>query len=80
MLVRAPEDWLRATNMSGRGNKAGLPGIYKAWLSSRTTDAYCHIQGYDGYTISDNCGQGATLPMAAGPWERTHDDYPLPIL
>lgn len=49
---------------------AGLPGTYKAWISDSTTDAYCHIQGYDGHTISDHCGR-TTLPVAAGPWVRT---------
>ena len=58
-----------------RATAAGLSGTYKAWLSDSTTDAYCHIQGYDGHTISDNCGQG-TLPVAAGPWVRT-DGYPF---
>ena len=54
---------------------AGLQGTYKAWISDSTTDAYCHIQGYDGHTISDNCGQ-TTLPVTAGPWVRT-DGFPF---
>jgi hypothetical protein len=58
-----------------RANAAGLPGTYKAWLSTSTTDAYCHIQGFDGYTKSGKCGQ-ASLPVAAGPWVRT-DGYPF---
>jgi hypothetical protein len=48
---------------------AGLSGTYKAWLSTSTVDAYCHIQGYED-TIANSCGQG-TLPVAAGPWVRT---------
>jgi hypothetical protein len=48
---------------------AGLPGTYRAWLSTSTTDAYCHVQGYSG-TKSANCGQ-SSLPTAAGPWIRT---------
>lgn len=51
-------------------DSAGLPGTYKAWLSDGTTDAYCHILGYDGETVGNECGQG-TLPIAAGPWVRT---------
>ncbi len=58
-----------------RANAAGLTGTYKAWLSTSTTDAYCHIQGYDNHTISDNCGRSA-LPTNAGPWVRT-DGYPF---
>lgn len=53
-----------------RAAAAGLSGTYRAWLSDNTTDAYCHIQGYDGYKVSANCGQ-TTLPTAAGPWIRT---------
>jgi hypothetical protein len=54
---------------------AGLSGTFKAWLSDNTTDAYCHVQGYTGKK-SANCGQ-STLPVAAGPWVRTHDGYPF---
>ncbi len=54
---------------------AGLKGTYKAWLSDSTTDAYCHIQNLTG-KVSANCGK-ATLPVAAGPWVRAHDDYPF---
>ena len=57
-----------------RATAGGLLGTYKAWLSTSTIDAYCHIQGYTG-TIAANCGQGA-LPVAAGPWVRT-DGYPF---
>ena len=52
-----------------RAQTAGLTGTFKAWLSSSTTDAYCHIQNLSGKK-SANCGQ-ATLPVAAGPWVRT---------
>jgi hypothetical protein len=60
-----------------RATAAGLPGTYKAWLSNSTTDAYCHVQGYDGHKISDpsGCGQ-SSMPKAAGPWVRT-DGYPF---
>ena len=56
---------------------AHLPGTYRAWLSTSTTDAYCHIQGYDGFKISDasGCGQ-SSMPTAAGPWVRT-DGHPF---
>lgn len=54
---------------------AGLPGTYKAWLSDDTTDAYCHILGHDGETVSSNCGQ-TSLPTNAGPWVRT-DGHPF---
>ena len=54
---------------------AGLSGTYKAWISDSTTDAYCHVQGYDGHTIADHCGQ-TTIPIAAGPWVRT-DGFPF---
>ncbi|HEV8630841.1 MAG TPA: hypothetical protein VGV61_11025 [Thermoanaerobaculia bacterium] len=52
---------------------AGLsdPQDYRAWLSTATTDAYCHVQGYSGKR-ADNCGQ-ASLPTAAGPWTRVDD-------
>jgi len=48
---------------------AGLLGAYRAWLSTSATDAYCHVQGYNG-TKSAKCGQ-SSLPTAAGPWIRT---------
>jgi hypothetical protein len=56
-----------------RANAGGLSGTYKAWLSTSTTDAYCHIQGYDNAQLP-NCGL-ASPPTAAGPWVRTHDGY-----
>jgi hypothetical protein len=49
---------------------AGLTdaALYRAWLSTATTDAYCHVAGFSGKE-ANNCGQ-PTLPDA-GPWERT---------
>jgi hypothetical protein len=46
---------------------APLPSAstYRAWLSTSTTDAYCHVQGLSGKR-STGCN-GATLP-GAGPW------------
>ncbi len=49
----------------GLANPAG----FRAWLSSSTTDAYCHIHGLTGQ-IATNCGQ-PSLPAAAGPWRRS---------
>jgi hypothetical protein len=40
------------------------PANYRAWLSSASTDAYCHVQGLTGKKGS--CQGGA--PLAAGPW------------
>ena len=45
------------------------PGLYVAWMSTSTTDAYCHLHHLTG-KVTTNCGQG-TLPAAAGPWVRT---------
>ena len=49
---------------------AGLAdaNLFRAWLSTSTTDAYCHVAGFSGKK-SANCGQGS-LPDA-GPWQRT---------
>ena len=49
---------------------AGLTdaSLYRAWLSTATTDGYCHVAGFSGKKAS-NCGQ-PSLPDA-GPWERT---------
>ena len=49
---------------------AGLTdaNLYRAWLSTATTDAYCHVAGFSGKESND-CGQ-PTLPDA-GPWQRT---------
>ncbi len=55
--------------------RAGLSGTFRAWLSTSTTDAYCHIQGLTGKK-SANCGQNA-LPITAGPWFRMGDNHPF---
>ncbi len=49
-----------------RATAAGLPNAntYRAWLSSETTDAYCHLRGQTGEKFS--CAGGS--PLAAGPW------------
>jgi hypothetical protein len=49
---------------------AGLAdaSLFRAWLSTSTTDAYCHVAGFSGKK-SATCGQGS-LPDA-GPWQRT---------
>lgn len=50
-----------------RALSGGLPnaGTYRAWLSTSTTDAYCHVQGLTGKRINQ-CG-GSPQP-GAGPW------------
>lgn len=50
-----------------RAAAGGLPNptTYRAWLSTSTTDAYCHVQGLSG-TKSGACG-GAPQP-GGGPW------------
>lgn len=49
-----------------RATAAGLPNAntYRAWLSTETTDAYCHLRGQSGEKFS--CAGGA--PLATGPW------------
>jgi hypothetical protein len=49
-----------------RATAAGLPNAntYRAWLSTESTDAYCHLRGQTGEKGS--C-VGAS-PLAAGPW------------
>ena len=52
-----------------RALEAELPnsGAYRAWLSTDSTDAYCHIQGIDGKKPGCN---GAPQP-GGGPWYQT---------
>lgn len=57
-----------------RATAAGLNGIFVAWLSDSTNDAYCRVQGLSGKR-SANCGQ-AVLPSVSGPWVRM-DGYPF---
>lgn len=47
---------------------AGLPnaGTYKAWLSTASTDAYCHVQGQTGKKETGCVGTA----VPAGPWYR----------
>jgi hypothetical protein len=42
------------------------PGSYYAWLSTASTDAYCHVQGQTGKKASGCVGPAA----GAGPWYR----------
>jgi hypothetical protein len=53
-----------------RAQAAGLPDAqaYRAWLSTASTDAYCHVQGLTGKK-SAGCS-GAAQP--AGPWFRAN--------
>ncbi|MBZ0103495.1 MAG: hypothetical protein K8I65_15150 [Thermoanaerobaculia bacterium] len=50
-----------------RAAAASLPNasLYRAWLSTSTVDAYCHVQGLSG-TRANACG-GASQP-GGGPW------------
>lgn len=50
-----------------RAAAAGLPNstTYRAWLSTSSTDAYCHVQGLTGKKAA-GCGGGAQ--PGAGPW------------
>ena len=50
-----------------RAGAGGLPNAatYRAWLSTSTTDAYCHVQGLSGQ--KDDACSGAALP-GGGPW------------
>lgn len=52
----------------------GLSGTFRAWLSDRNTDAYCHLHGLTGKK-ADNCGQ-TSLPTPFGPWVRM-DGFPF---
>ncbi|MEO7972643.1 MAG: hypothetical protein ABIU84_03570 [Thermoanaerobaculia bacterium] len=50
-------------------NLAGTAGLanantYRAWISSASTDAYCHVQGMTGKRSTGCSG----APQAAGPW------------
>jgi hypothetical protein len=49
-----------------RAQAAGLPNAttYRAWLSTETTDAYCHVRGQSGK--KGTCTGGS--PLGAGPW------------
>ncbi|HSD89603.1 MAG TPA: EGF domain-containing protein [Kofleriaceae bacterium] len=53
-----------------------LPGIYRAWMSDATSDAYCRAHNLLGVKKANSCGLGA-LPVAAGPWVRTGDSNPV---
>ena len=56
---------------AARAAAAGLPnpGQFRAWLSSESNDAFCHVQGWPGERAS-NCGLPAP-PETSGPWYRT---------
>ncbi|GMU66055.1 MAG: hypothetical protein AMXMBFR36_23290 [Acidobacteriota bacterium] len=69
--------WIGAGGLTGvaaadnvcrvRAVAGGLPNAatYRAWLSTSTTDAYCHVQGLTGKKAT-GCN-GASQP-GAGPW------------
>lgn len=54
-----------------RATAANLPEpqAFVAWLSDSNNDAYCRVYGFTGKK-SAQCGQ-ASLPIGAGPWQRT---------
>jgi hypothetical protein len=54
-------------SLAAAADPAPLPNAstYRAWLSTLTTDAYCHVQGLSGRR-TEGCG-GGPLP-GAGPW------------
>lgn len=58
-----------------RAAAAGLanPSTYRVWLSTASTDAYCHVQGRTGKRAAGCSG----LPQPAGPWYQV--DTLLPI-
>lgn len=61
---------------AARAAGAGLPdpGQFRAWLSTETVDAFCHVQGWSGERVT-NCGLPGP-PENAGPWWRT-DGHPF---
>ena len=50
---------------------------FRAWLSTGTTDAYCHVQGLSGKR-SAGCGTGD--PPTGGPWYNTDNAPGRPFL
>jgi hypothetical protein len=58
-----------------RAAAAALPNAatYRAWLSTSTTDAYCHVQGLSGKKGACTGGTG----VAAGPWYLTNGTTPF---
>lgn len=53
-----------------RAAAASLPNAstYRAWLSTASTDAYCHVQGLTG----EKAGGCDGSPQPAGPWYRVN--------
>ena len=53
--------------LAAAADPAPLPNAntYRAWLSTTTTDAYCHVQGLTGKKFN-NCNNGALV--GGGPW------------
>ncbi len=60
-----------------RAQDATLPNAssYRAWLSSSTVDAYCHVFGLSG-TKADACGGFGPAASSMGPWLRM-DETPF---
>lgn len=55
----------RAAAAAATPNPLPNAGTYRAWISTSTTDAFCHVQGLTGKKAA-GCG-GGVLP-GAGPW------------
>ena len=49
------------------------PSLYRAWLSTVATDAYCHLFDLTGQAPS--CGGANPNAHAMGPWQRTDGSY-----
>ena len=58
-----------------RATAGGLahPALYRAWLSTVATDAYCHLFDLTGQAPS--CGGANPNAHAMGPWQRTDGSY-----
>jgi hypothetical protein len=74
-MVGTPSDVLDAGDRVCRyvAGQAGVANAskYRAWLSTSTTDAYCHAYGFTG-KASGNCGGEPPIAfvLAPGPWHR----------
>jgi hypothetical protein len=62
-----------------RAQAGGLDNAatFRAWLSTGTTDAFCHVQGLSG---KRSAGCGTANPPVGGPWYNTNDSPGRPFL
>lgn len=56
----------RAAAQNASGGPLPNAATYRAWISTSTTDAYCHVQGLSG-TRANGCNGAGSLP-GGGPW------------